>query len=102
MNSDSGQQRLRFLCRIVRKEMASLQATSQRLFPAGSLTVELVAAWIADSGMSERLDAFVARFSRLQDTLGDKLIPALLEHVGEQIGNQDNPSSPQCWKPPQP
>lgn len=24
-------------------------------------------------------DAFVARFSRLQDTLGDKLLPALLK-----------------------
>ena len=28
---------------------------------------------------SEMLDAFVARFSRLQDTVGDKLLPAILK-----------------------
>ncbi|MEQ6886673.1 hypothetical protein [Salicola sp. Rm-C-2C1-2] len=36
--------------------------------------------------MSERLDAFVTRFSRLQDTVGDKLIPALLVYLQEKTG----------------
>jgi hypothetical protein len=32
------------------------------------------------------VDAFVARFGRLQDTLGDKLLPRLLEWLAEPIG----------------
>lgn len=34
------------------------------------------------------LDAFVSRFSRLQDTLGDKLIPAMLRASLEATGTQ--------------
>ena len=33
-----------------------------------------------------RLDAFVARFGRLQDTLGDELLPSLLERLFEAYG----------------
>lgn len=36
----------------------------------------------------EMLDAFVSRFSRLQDTLGDKLLPALLRASLESTGSQ--------------
>lgn len=36
----------------------------------------------------EMLDAFVARFGRLQDTLGDKLLPALLRASLESTGSQ--------------
>ena len=32
----------------------------------------------------EQVDAFVSRFSRLQDTLGDKLLPFLLMALGEK------------------
>ncbi len=32
------------------------------------------------------LDAIVARFGRLQDTLGDKLIPELMRHWLEPVG----------------
>ena len=38
------------------------------------------------SALSERLDAFVARFARLQDSLGDKLLPALLVALDEPVG----------------
>jgi len=37
---------------------------------------------------SEMLDAFVSRFGRLQDTLGDKLLPALLRVSLEPTGSQ--------------
>lgn len=37
---------------------------------------------------AEMLDAFVSRFSRLQDTLGDKLLPALLRVSLEKTGSQ--------------
>lgn len=49
-------------------------------------------AWVkslpAADQRSEMLDAFVSRFGRLQDTLGDKLIPALLRASLERIGSQ--------------
>ena len=37
---------------------------------------------------SEMLEAFVARFSRLQDTVGDKLLPAILKLNLESVGSQ--------------
>ena len=37
---------------------------------------------------SEILDAFVSRFSRLQDTLGDKLLPVLLRASLGKTGSQ--------------
>ena len=36
--------------------------------------------------LAERLDAFVSRFARLQDTVGDKLLPALLTALAEKPG----------------
>lgn len=34
--------------------------------------------------LAERVDAFVGRFGRLQDTIGDKLLPSLLVLLGER------------------
>lgn len=39
-----------------------------------------------DPVLAERLDAFVSRFGRLQDTVGDKLLPALLNALAEKTG----------------
>jgi len=39
-----------------------------------------------DPILAERLDAFVSRFGRLQDTVGDKLLPALLSALAETPG----------------
>ena len=36
--------------------------------------------------LAERIDAFVARFGRLQDTVGDKLLPQYLNALGEATG----------------
>lgn len=90
---DAGLQgRLEFLTRVVRKESLYLILTDERLFadllePAGLMRV------LQDSVLAERLDAFVRRFGRLQDTLADKLLPALLdasaEPRGEAIDNLD-------------
>jgi hypothetical protein len=38
----------------------------------------------ADPDLSERVEAFVGRFGRLQDTVGDKLLPLLLDALGEK------------------
>lgn len=78
--------RLLALLKIVRREGALLQKTDARLFAA-----ELDAAWVErlenDDDLAERLDAFVSRFGRMQDTVGDKLIPVLLRSMAEKTGS---------------
>ena len=41
-----------------------------------------------NADLTERLDAFVSRFCRLQDTLGDKLLPVYLRIQLEPIGTR--------------
>jgi len=78
--------RLLALLKIVRREGALLQKTDARLFK-----VELDAVWVErlenDDDLAERLDAFVSRYGRMQDTMGDKLIPALLKSMAEKTGS---------------
>ena len=77
--------KLQFLLETVALECAQLQLTDGRLFhepmsPARALSLR------SDADLGERVDAFVARFSRLQDTLADKLLPALLKELAEPVG----------------
>jgi hypothetical protein len=75
--------RLQFLVRVVYKECQHLAITNQRLF--GNLfTLEQAIRLEADPGLFERVEAFVGRFGRLQDTVGDKLLPLLLDALGEK------------------
>lgn len=74
--------RLEFLCRVVQKESKYLQETSARL-SIQPLTPEALKRISDDSLLAERLDAFVSRFGRLQDTLTDKFLPALLDAMAE-------------------
>ena len=84
MNPDSAlAHRLQFLARVLRKESQHLSATDQRLFVNG-FTVEHVARLETDPDLAERVEAFVGRFGRLQDSIGDKLLPALLTALGEK------------------
>lgn len=77
--------RLEFLSRVTQKECAYLLDTDRRLF--GNLfTIEEVQKIETDPILAERLDAFVSRFGRLQDTVGDKLLPALLIALAEKTG----------------
>jgi hypothetical protein len=86
MNMDEGAlQRLAFLVRVVQKESAHLLSTDGRLF-ASPFTQEDAARLETDVDLAERVEAFVGRFGRLQDTLGDKLLPALLSALGEHAG----------------
>lgn len=66
---------------IVMKEVRHLAQTRQRL-----LTERIDAAWVAtledNLELAERVDAFSSRFGRLQDTLGDKLLPRMATLVG--------------------
>jgi hypothetical protein len=80
------QKRFLSLLEIVRREGDLLLKTDGRLFK-----VNIDAAWVErlenDEDLAERLDAFVSRFGRMQDTLGDKLIPSLLRSLAEKPGS---------------
>jgi len=75
--------RLQFLARVVRKECRHLATTDQRLF-GGVFTLAQANQLEADPDLAERVEAFVGRFGRLQDTVGDKLLPLLLAALGEK------------------
>jgi len=75
--------RLQFLVRVVRKECRHLITTDQRLFTS-LLTLEQVESLEETPDLAEQVDAFVSRFCRLQDTVGDKLLPVLLDALGEK------------------
>ena len=75
--------RLRFLARVVRKECQHLATTDQRLF-ASAFTLAQAGQLEANPDLAERVEAFVGRFGRLQDTVGDKLLPLLLAALGER------------------
>ncbi len=75
--------RLQFLARVVRKECQHLATTDQRLF-ANAFTLAQASQLEADPDLAEQVEAFVGRFGRLQDTVGDKLLPMLLTALGER------------------
>lgn len=86
MNIDNKtRQRLQFLARVVEKERDHLLITNQRLF-SPPFDMDRVKQMDTDVDLAERVDAFVGRFGRLQDTLGDKLLPMLLTALGEKPG----------------
>lgn len=72
---------------IVAKEARHLEWSSTRLFEQN-----IDAAWVASLAnqpeLAERLEAFVSRYGRLQDTLADKLLPRWLVALAEQPGSQ--------------
>lgn len=76
-------EKLLFVAKVVRQEIKHLQATDSRLF-AQAFTPEVVAQLEQDQDLAERVEAFVSRFGRLQDTVADKLLPNLLILVGER------------------
>ena len=75
------------LVRITAKEVRYLERIVNRL---RKMNIDL--AWVESlensDEHSEMLDAFVSRYGRLQDTLGDKLLPAVLRLNLEKVGSQ--------------
>lgn len=69
--------------RIVRKEASLLSRTRERLF-SRSIDPEWVATLADNDALGEQVEAFASRYSRLQDTMGEKLFPRLLELVGQR------------------
>jgi len=83
--SDGEKARLQMLQKTAKLELLHLQQTNQRLF-AQAWPQEEMAHKMLDIDFAERVDAFVARFGRLQDLLGDKYLPAWLRAVQEPVG----------------
>lgn len=77
--------RLAFLVETVELEVQHLSETDGRLF-ATPFTADRASALRSAIDESERTDAFVARFGRLQDTLADKLLPEFLRCLAEPVG----------------
>ena len=77
--------RLDHLRRVVIKECHYLTYTAE-----GLKRIDPQFRWLdaieQNADLTERLDAFVSRFCRLQDTLGDKLLPSYLNMQLEPIG----------------
>lgn len=77
--------KLQFLIDTVALESSHLQLTDGRLFQL-PMDAERTRSLRTDADLAERVDAFVARFGRLQDTLADKLLPELLKELAEPVG----------------
>jgi len=73
------------LAETVLAEAALLRITDARLF-SSPMDAERAATLAQDIELGERVDAFAARFGRLQDTLGDKLLPGVLAWLAEPVG----------------
>lgn len=75
-------ERLRFLSRVVNKEIKHLDYAASQVFSV-PLTYEAVNELDTTPDLAMKVEAFTSRFCRLQNTLGDKLLPALLKALGE-------------------
>lgn len=83
--ADALVERLRFLVRVVQRERDHLVHTDRHLF-AQPFTAERALRLNTNHDEAERVEAFVSRFGRLQDSLGDKLLPGWLAAEGESPG----------------
>lgn len=78
---------LKQLSRVTLKEVFYLVRTSERI-KQQSPDIAWVRSLEHSDDRGEMLDAFVLRYGRLQDTLGDKLLPQLLRASLEKTGTQ--------------
>lgn len=78
--------RLKALLALIDKECLWLKRADRRLF-AQEIDEDWLGRLETDDAASETLEAFVSRFGRLQDNLGDKLIPAMLRALAEKTGS---------------
>lgn len=66
---------------LARKEVAHLAYTHRTLF-AQPINLNWVRSLTQREDLSEKIDAFVSRFGRLQDHIGEKLIPRFATLLG--------------------
>lgn len=83
----NNQVRLHQVLALVKKEAVQLQAVKERMFDGRTeLTVEMLAAKLDQPTGIDTLESYGAKFSRLQDTITDKLLPLFLKQSGEKLG----------------
>lgn len=78
------QARLNRLAVIMGRQLRHLLVTDGRLFGT-AFTPDRARSLTEDEDLAERVEAFVPRFGRLQDSLGDKALPAWLMAHGERV-----------------
>jgi len=83
MIDDDKQQRVLFLSCVVRKEIKHLRYSANKFFQQ-PFTLVRAEQLSKDEVLAEQLEAFSSRFCRLQDTIGDKLLPAWLAMLNEK------------------
>ena len=71
---------------ITQKESLHLNAVSQRLQTILPKTENELQAKLNDPQLIDTLESFTAKFSRMQDTIADKLLPVFLTTAGEKVG----------------
>lgn len=76
-------ERLAFLRRVVDREIHHLNYSAAKMF-SQPFTIELAEQLSRNEELAEQLEAFISRFCRLQDTVGDKLLPAWLDFLEEK------------------
>ena len=75
-------QNARLALSLAQKEAEHLAYTHRTLF-ARNIDLQWVQSLSEHEELSEKVDAFVGRFSRLQDYIGEKLIPRFAALLGE-------------------
>lgn len=74
--------RIQFLLRVIDKEIKLVNIAAEKCF-AVPFTEEVARQLDELVDVAIRLEAFSSRFCRLQDMIGDKLLPNLLKYFGE-------------------
>ena len=72
--------------RVVAKEAMVLEEVRARLLLIGTITPEWVTSLATQTQLADMVESFAAKFGRMQDTIGDKLLPLFLRMVGEKMG----------------
>lgn len=78
-------ERLKFLVRVVGKEVNHLIFAQKQVF-LPFFTLDDAKGLEQNPEFAMKVEAFSGRFARLQDTVGDKLLPAWLEALNERVG----------------
>jgi len=86
-SSDTNTYIIEKLLEITGKEVMYFQQSRIRVINS-NVDIKWIEALDENPQHSEMLDAFVARFSRLQDAIGDKLLPTILKLNLEKVGSQ--------------
>ncbi len=69
---------------LLEREIKRLQRTRQKLFSRGPIDAAWVAGISSEPDREDLVESFAAKFNRLQDTLGDKLLPRFFQWQKEK------------------